>query len=195
MNKIKKAGLWVFYTLFLWIVPYWYRFTMFLTKSSEYPVKTYSTYIHILDALSYGSRWTSDPLGGALDNLYHPTRVQEHIKKGEDIGDCDDHAVYWATTLLKSKLARRAWISFYQYQKNDTGQFGGHVICVFESKKTGELMWVDYHPPLKMENRSSWIKHFEKTKNRTALYAAEIPVIGLHNDDTPILGKPRILLY
>ena len=196
MNKIKKAGLWVFYTFFLWAVPFWYRLTMFLTKSSDHPVKKYSTYLEILDALKHGTRWTGDPLGGAIDNIYHPTRVQEHIEKDKDIGDCDDHAVYWATALLKSGLARRAWLSFYQYQKNDTGEIGGHVICVFESKKTGETMWVDYYPPLAIKNREDWISYFEKTKNRRALYAAEIPVIGIaYGDDTPIFGKPRKLLY
>ncbi len=187
MNAIKKLAIKVFYLLLLPLVPYWYMLTMWLTKKTKSPVKLHKDPKSIASTLKWGRTWVADPLGGVLDNLYHPTKVQDNLNKGKSVGDCDDHAVYWCTALLKSGLAKRAWLSFYQYERAD-GVVNGHVVCVYEAP-LGGYYWVDYGLPEKIERRNEWVNLMVKRKTRRVLGAAEIEITKLGEEDTPILGK------
>lgn len=136
----------VFYRLFFWVVPWWYGFTMRMTRRRRYPeVATYTSPEQIDDALCWGDRWRPDPLRGVLDVVMSPRKFQDRINQGKDkLGDCDDHAVYWATALLKSGLALRAWLGTVWYTEDGKGI--GHVVCLFESP-AHVYYWADYGNP------------------------------------------------
>lgn len=193
MNGLKAFGVWCFYALYIYrLTRWWYALTMWWSQLGEVQLRPVKSYRAISEALSGGARWRPDPLGGIFDNVYHPSQVQLNIDMSEPVGDCDDHAVYWCAMLLRSKLARRAWLSFYQYRRAD-GVVGGHVVCVFESVDTGadgkpKLFWVDYGLPELITSRDAWIDLLCARKSRTLLGAAEIPVTHLREDDTPVLG-------
>ncbi len=193
MNRLKKIIISIFYAILLPLAPKWYAFTMWLTGKRGVEIKGYESEHQIAEALSWGRTWVSDPLGGVLDNMYHPTRVQFNMNLGRPVGDCDDHAVYWCAALLKSKLARKVWLSFYQYERVD-GHVGGHVVCVFE-KLGGGCYWVDYGIPAKIAKRSDWLITMEKKKIRRVLGAAEIPIERMKFDGTLVLGKAKKLYH
>lgn len=187
MDKLKKAGLKLFYLILYPLVPYWYRITMFFTKDKKYPVKKSKTTKEILEALNWGKTWTADPLKGTFDMMYHPTRIQRNSFLGRSIGDCDDHAIYWCASLLKSKLASKVWLSFYQYEKLD-GTVGGHVVCVYRDWY-GEYYWADYNLPESIPDTFAWVGLLGKRKRRKILGAAKIEVLRLKKDDTPVFGE------
>ena len=193
MNAVKSCAIFVFYALHIYrLSGYWYALTMWWSQVGEVVLRPVKSYADIAKALDGGKRWREDPLGGLFDSLYHPSRIQLNIDMNEPIGDCDDHAVYWCAMLLRSGLARRAWLAFYQYRRSD-GVVGGHVVCVFESTDPGpdgkpKLFWVDYGLPELIKSRETWIELLCARKSRTCLGAAEIPVTHLREDDTPVFG-------
>ena len=114
---------------------------MILTYKRGTKVETdFNSYQEIAHELAFGMRYKKDPLNGLLDVLTHPTRIQDRINKDQLIDDCDGHAIYWATTLLKIKFVKNAWFSFIMFgDANDSIQ--GHAVCVFEDWN-GELFWL-----------------------------------------------------
>jgi hypothetical protein len=162
---------------------------MFFTKEKKYKVKTYRSYREIAEALSWGRTWKEDPLYGIFDNLYHPTRIQKNILTNRSVGDCDDHAIFWCVSLLKSGLAKSTWLSSYQYEKRD-GKVSGHVVCVFEDHEEN-VYWADYGLPEKIKTRTEWVFLMKTRKSRKVLGGTEISIEGLKSDDTPIFGKIR----
>ena len=187
MNSLIKIGIYIFFNFFLWFAKLWYRFTMCATQTKNFPVKVYSSPGEIAEALKYGTMWRADPLGGALDNVYHPTRIQKNITEGEEIGDCDDHAVYWCAALLKSGLAKKTWISFYHMEKR-SGKISGHVLCVFKGLDD-RYYWTDYHEPRPLALKHQWYEESSYRRSARPLHAAMIEVKYLKFDDTPVLGK------
>lgn len=187
MNYLRKIAIKFFYFALLWVVPYWYRITMYFTRDKFISVRKRKSKQEIISALSWGKTWTADPLGGVFDMLSHPTKIERNISLGKSVGDCDDHAVYWATCLLKSRLAKRAWLSFYQYETIE-GKVSGHVVCVFQDWY-GDYFWTDYKTPEKIKHRFEWVTLMEYRKRRVVLGAAEIQVLGVSLDDTPVLGN------
>ncbi len=144
MNKLVKF----FYRVLFWLVPWWYGFTMQLTRKRRYPELTrFHDWDGISEELSFGRRWRADPVKGALDVLSHPRKVQDKIDHGDSgIGDCDDHAIYTATALLQSHLAQRAYLGTVWGQRPGDKRGFGHVVCVFEDR-LGDTYWADYRPP------------------------------------------------
>lgn len=192
MNYFKKLAIRFFYFALLWVVPFWYGLTMYFTRDKLIAVKKRKTKEEIGQALSWGKTWVADPLGGVFDMLSHPTKIERNISLGKPVGDCDDHAIYWATCLLKSKLARKTWLSFYQYETRE-GRVSGHVVCVFQDWY-GDYHWVDYKSPEKITHRFEWVALMEHRKQRVVLGAAEIQVLGISRDDTPVLGKTNKMM-
>lgn len=187
-NFKKKFMNFIYNFAFFW--SYWYGFWIKATKPKgglgilPYHENTRS----IVQALNYGNDYVLDPLSGAIDIMYHPRKIQERINRGDKIGDCDDHAIYWATCLLKSALASEAWIGTVYYQKED-GSFGGHAICVFRDY-SGKLFWSDYGMPNAVDSHEEWSREVGEEKyGKTLIASALVPIISIDSDDTPKFGK------
>jgi len=187
MNSLIKGILYIFFNFFLWAVKLWYSTTMYFTQNENYPVQVYDSADKIIEAMKFGNTWRSDPWGGILDNLYHPTRIQKNIDEQEDVGDCDDHAIYWCATLLKSGLAKRAWISFYHMEKSG-GKISGHVVCVYQDLD-GLYYWTDYRRPKPLKYKHQWYEESSFQRGATPLHAAMIEIKHLKFDDTPVFGR------
>tara|TARA_R110002051_G_scaffold322185_3_gene411978 strand:+ start:1050 stop:1646 length:597 start_codon:yes stop_codon:yes gene_type:complete len=167
---------------------WWYGLTMKVTKNDRFPVQKVSTYSQIGERLKWGQRYREDKWGGKLDNLSHPTEIERRASLGYLIGDCDDHAIYWATSLLKSDLVLKVFFSFYQKRSRDTGKLSGHVVCVFVDKEN-RMKWCDYRMPSDIEERWQWAEQSAERYNADVLTAAMIEVVGIKPDDTPIFGE------
>jgi len=178
---------------FLWnIIPnfarWWYSLTMKLSKNKEFPVRKAASYRQIGERLDWGRRYKKDKWNGKLDNLSHPTEIERRIGMGELIGDCDDHAIYWATSLVKSDLVLKVWFCFFQMQSKETGKISGHVVCVFIDKEN-KLKWCDYRMPSEIEGRWDWAEQSAERYNAEPLTAAMTEIINIRPDDTPIFGE------
>jgi hypothetical protein len=167
---------------------WWYGLTMKLTKNDDFPVQKVSTYSQIGERLKWGQRYREDEWGGKLDNLSHPTEIERRASLGYLIGDCDDHAIYWATSLLKSDLVLKVFFSFYQKRSRNTGKLSGHVVCVFVDKEN-RMKWCDYRMPSDIKERWQWAEQSAERYNADVLAAAMIEVVGIKPDDTPIFGE------
>jgi len=178
---------------FLWnVIPnfarWWYSITMKLSKNKEFPVRKAASYRQIGERLDWGRRYKKDKWNGKLDNLSHPTEIERRIGMGELIGDCDDHAIYWATSLVKSDLVLKVWFSFFQMRSKETGKISGHVVCVFIDKEN-KLKWCDYRMPSEIEGRWDWAEQSAERYNAEPLTAAMTEIINIKPDDTPIFGE------
>ena len=135
---------------FTGFIKFWYGLSMLVTRHKKATLPEFLTTQQIAEMLRFGDGWRSDPFGGALDVLTHPTRIQWRLDNGKrKVEDCDGHAAYWCVALLKSGLAKRVWFSIYQMRKID-GRFGGHAVCVYEDQ-FGRLWWCDYGAPRMLE--------------------------------------------
>ena len=167
---------------------FWYSLTMKWSKNDKQYVELAKSYEEIGERLDWGRKYRADKWGGKLDNLTHPTEIQKRILLNLDIGDCDDHAIYWATTLLKSDLVLKVWFSFFQMRSKKTGKLSGHVVCVFVDKEN-KMHWCDYRMPVEIQNRWEWAEQSAARYNSEVLTAAMIEVSEIKNDDTPIFGE------
>lgn len=174
---------------FLWFVKFWYGLSMVLTRHKKTPVKEFLSYREILEELDFGNKWRQDPLGGKLDVLTHPTRIQKRLNEGLDkIEDCDGHAAYWSVALLKSRLASKCWFSFFQMKNRDTGKITGHVVCVFEDF-LGKTKWCDYAMPSAIQNKWDWAVQSANHYNGDVVAAAMIEVKTITKNDSIRFGK------
>ena len=106
----------------------------------------------IPEAFDYGAKYIRDPLGGKLDYLAHPTLLEKRLSEGKSFGDCDDHAIYYASKLKKSGLADRAWFAYYTMCDVTGSGMSSHAVCVYE--KDERIFWADYRIP--REVLSKW---------------------------------------
>lgn len=144
-----------FYRYLYRLVPLWYGLTMNLTRFRRWPhLPSYLAAREIAKALNWGQNWRPDPIKGVLDVMMDPRKFQCRIDNGdEEFGDCDDHAIYWCTALLQSKLAERAWLSTVWYgNEGEKGQ--GHVVCVYA--REGLWYWCDYRDPTPTVGEWDW---------------------------------------
>jgi hypothetical protein len=167
---------------------FWYSLTMEWSKNDKQFVEFAKSYEEIGERLGWGRKYRADKWDGKLDNLTHPTEIQNRILLNLDIGDCDDHAIYWATTLLKSDLVLKVWFSFFQMRSKSTGKLSGHVVCVFVDKEN-KMHWCDYRMPVEINNRWEWAEQSAARYNSEVLTAAMIEVVDVKTDDTPIFGE------
>jgi hypothetical protein len=186
MTKIVRF----FYKTLYWLVPWWYGTTLTLTrrKNKNPEVAVYTNTREIVEAINWGRNWRPDPLKGALDVVMHPRKFQAKINAGDTkFGDCDDHALYWATALLKSGLADRASLGTVWYTKPG-GKGVGHVVCVFE--KDGDTFWADYRDPRKQVAGDEWAWAKDVAAGRSAtLNAAAKFEVRLRRNGSPKLRK------
>jgi len=128
----------------------WWWMTMFFTRKKHHSVKIASSVTSILERLHFGADYKPDPWKGRLDIMRHPTRVQQWIDEGKKIGDCDEHACYWAACLFVSNLTAEAWINTLQMEDIDTKEITGHAVCIYRHPLTHELFFVDYDQPTRI---------------------------------------------
>ena len=196
---MKKELLKFWFENCLLLVKLWYSFTMLLTRKSGVKVKSnFISYMEIAKELSFGMRYKKDPLNGMLDVLTHPTRIQDRINKDQLIDDCDGHAIYWATTLLKTHLVKNAWFSFIMFGDDSTDAIQGHAVCVFQDWND-QMFWVDYNKPKNFDNTSAstwdWCgqvcKSFSKDDGDLLkpLTAGMIKINKITETDTPVFGE------
>lgn len=185
--KIKLVN---FLYSFAFLLSWWYGFWVKATAPSQSKgeLPKYKSIDEIIEALDFGRDYEMDPLKGLLDIMYHPREVQDRINNGEKVGDCDDHAIYWASCLLKSNFARNVWIGTAFYEGKD-GKLAGHAICVFEDYNDN-LYWADYRMPYAVDSHEEWAEHVGEQKYGTKLIAsALVPVVALGQHDMPKFGK------
>ena len=189
MTKFKERFVNIFYN-FTFIISLWYSFWVKVTapKKDKVELPTYSSTDEIIKALNYGRDYKPDPIRGLLDIMYNPREIQQRINNNEKVGDCDDHAIYWASCLLISDIAKYAWIGTIYYERND-GTLAGHAICVFRDHND-KLYWADYNKPYLIESHSDWVRKVGAEKyGKRVIAAALIPVISASKDGSPKFGK------
>ena len=188
METFRQKLVVFFFKYLFWVVKVWYSITMFFTKQ-KVNMTEYTSVKEIAAALHFGVRYKQDPLKGKFDIMYHPTKVQQNIDLGVSIGDCDDHAIYWVTSLLKNNLACKCWLGTIQYKET----LSGHMFCIFQDVK-GDYYWCDYNYPVKMDKLENWPSYVSILYGKTFLVGGTIEVKGLKADDTPIFGKTKTYL-
>lgn len=168
----------LFYKRFFWFAPLWYGFTMFLTRWRRWPeIATYTRIEQINEALSWGEGWRPDPIKGLLDVAMDPRKFQARIDRGETkLGDCDDHALYWAAALLDNGLAERAWIGSAFYARRDGKGKAGHVVCLFE--RDGKRYWVDYRAPRSIDAAWGWAYSIALDRGKLLYAAGTVEVVA-----------------
>jgi len=184
---------------FIWVSILWYRITMHFTKARKEPsrkqvvIPKYEKVEDIAKALNYGRSYTPDKMFDIVsDHLTHPRTLQKRIEESADIGDCDDHAIYWCVSLLKSDLARKVWFAFYSMKKDD-GTKSAHAICVFVGNDN-KFYWADYRNPTRIEALSDFMVDSAAGYLARPIVGAVCCVDGLEQDDTPIFGTIKRLL-
>jgi hypothetical protein len=169
---------------------------MTLTRKRRYPqVARFYNWEGIARNLGFGRRWSSDPVKGKLDVMSHPRKVQEKIDIGNvGIGDCDDHAIYWATALLKNHLAQRVWIGTIWSQKPGAKKGSGHALCVFEDRR-GDTYWADYVAPSRTIGQWGFARDY-CLRTGAVILAAGLIEVTLRESGEPKLCKKvvRIVL-
>jgi len=192
MNKRK----WIhfYYKKLPFISLWWYRFTMAITRVNHHVSKV-KEISDIPSLFSYGGLYMSDPFGGKLDYLAHPTRLERRLDTrvaGGKFGDCDDHAIYWATKIVKSKLAYNVWFAFYTMYDEEQDRYSGHAVCVYEDSM--DYFWADYRLPTNcgtatLKNQWEWAELSAFVYGRKPVAALMVKVDKVDANDTPIFGK------
>lgn len=102
------------------------------------PLTTFTT-LAGLEAVLSQMRWVQDPLGGRLDLISKPEKVEhiwrEYTKKGrpapETSLDCDEFAIYSAHAVKGlPNVATVYYLSTVWFDRDD-GRFRGHNVCAF----------------------------------------------------------------
>lgn len=186
MNKLARF----FYRCLYWLVPWWYGLTLTLTRKRRYPeVAAYKHATDIAVALDWGRTWRPDPLGGLLDVCMHPRKFQALLDaKAKEVGDCDDHALYWANALMVSGLADKVWLGTVWYNKPGEKGGLGHVVCVFEF--LGATWWADYGLPHPVpEGQNWWWASDVALRRGSIIQAAGLIRVNINKRGEPHLGK------
>lgn len=169
---------------------FWYRVVQWFSGifAWKHHVKPVSEISEIPERLKWGGLYKADRKGG--DRFYHPRRVQKRIDDGVRIGDCEDHAGYWIACLLKSGLAKRAWLGAVFFVRNGVE---GHAICIYEDH-AGKFWWCDYGMPRPFTPEAdslgdvdgvgyAWAPEVARMFGATAVHGAELyGIAGLKHD-------------
>jgi len=167
---------------------------MRLTKINTRRVAYYHSFEQIANDYGWGRRYKKDPLNGKLDYLTHPSKLAHNAAFELKFGDCDDHAIFWCTALLKNKLAKRVWFCFYTMERIEDGRVSSHAICVFEDAEKDAYFWCDYQLPSYLdEYRNKWLFKSADAYVAKPLVGAMIEVVDVREDDTPVFGKITVL--
>jgi len=186
MSKLNRKKKLVIFGMkhFNFFVVLWYRITLFFTRKHGHVVKTQDSIRKIPEFLNFGNSYKPDP---KVDILYHPSKVQKMFDtKTFKHVDCEDHASYWATVILKSNLAPKAWLGILFYIQD--GKTAGHVVCVFQDSDKN-YWWGDYNYPEKLEGKWDWADKAAAGYGSVPFASAMIEVKKIKSNDTPVLGK------
>lgn len=180
---------------FTWFSKLWYEFTMAVSRDKQYRLPVYENVEDIPKAFDFGSKYRFDTiLERESDHLTHPSTLQKRLEEGKArFGDCDDHAIYWCTALLKSKLAKKVWFAFYAMKAEDNTHYSAHAVCVFQGLDDN-IYWADYTNPRKIEEVKDFMKDSAKRYKRVPIAGAIWHVKGIKRNDTPVFGKITRLL-
>ncbi len=180
-NEIKARFLLNFTSLF----KFYFYFTMFVSKiKGQKPVKTFDSLIDAKNYIDRNNIYRYDK----IDSIFHPRRVQHNIDKLGYVGDCDDFAIYWASILLKSKLAKDVSIGSCYYERSD-GSFGGHSVCIFRDNN-GKLYWADYNRIYDSNRSNTWYHNIGNVLYGKRLVAVTtLQVKEITENDDIIFGK------
>lgn len=183
MTKLAKF----FYRFLFWITPWWYGLTQTFTRKKRYPpVKFYGSVSAIPAGVEHGRYWRADPWKGILDVMMSPRKFQRNLDEGRPAGDCDDHALYWATALLKSNLADKAFIGTVWFSKPDGSEKSGHAVCVFV--KNEKCYWADYNNPRRFTTNWEWSEQVARNRGKVC-HAAGLIEVKLRKSGEPKLRK------
>ena len=161
---------------------------MWVTSVGMTQMKTFTRIKDIVREIRGGSLYMHDRIGNREgDHLTHPSRIQKQINNKQKLGDCDDHAIYWCTALLKSKLAQKVWFCIYAMEKDD-GKLSAHAVCVFVDNKN-DIYWCDYGQPEKIEEVKDFMKASAKKYKATPFVGYIWHVDKIKPDDTPVFGE------
>lgn len=182
---------------FLWFIKLWYNLTVFLTRKPKTKINKYDT-VRALGITMRGiaHKWRPDPLSGALDVCMHPSKFQRGINgESEELGDCDDYAMYWAACLKDSNLADEVYFAACHYINNDTGKIGGHAVCVFIDSEDGELYWADYGKPHQIKGIWEVADGISRKYNATPISVLYFDVDYTKETNTPHLRGGEVRLF
>lgn len=177
------------YIFFFWFVKYWWQITIKFSKVKNIVFPYHESVVQIVTALDWGKKWKKDPFYGILDIMPHPTKVQDRINRNLMIDDCDGHAIYWATSLLKSQIARRAWIGIV-HMKDENNKISGHCVCLYKDD-SGEYFWCDYSKPNSFDSlyMFDWVKEVCDYYGKKPVAAGFFQIHHIDKDFTPIFDK------
>lgn len=180
------------YKYFFWFARFWYQTSVKLSKVKNVQLKKFDHAFEIVTALDWGNKWKRDPIFGIWDVMPHPTKVQDKINKNVLIDDCDGHAVYWATNILYSGIASKAWIATV-HMKDEKGSISGHCVCLYQNFK-GKYFWCDYTMPRSFDNLENfeWVEQVCKNRNSKPAAAGIFEVKTIKEDFTPVFSKKTV---
>lgn len=149
-------GVKFFYRYLFGIAVNWYRFTQWFTRlifrTTE--LSQFGTHKGIAEHMDWGRDYKTDPLNGRLDALTHPAVLEHRIQHDQKIGDCDDHAAYRLSAVLRGGLCTYAWLGCVWYVRRD-GTTAGHALAVWQDKE-GKRWWADYGKPQEVTDEWTW---------------------------------------
>lgn len=187
-NKIKIYLLKTTYKYWAVFSRFWYSLTMRATRRN-YELKTVDSPEQIPVLFDYGSKYLKDPLDGKFDYLAHPSLLEKRLESGQQFGDCDDHAIYYASKLIKSGLADKAWFAYYTMSDPTGSNLASHAVCVYE--KDGQSFWADYRAPRKVKSVWDFAEQSAEIYNKRAVAACMFE-IQLKSCDTPVFTNSRV---
>jgi hypothetical protein len=177
---------------FWWAKIWWFKTTMFFTRKFKVKLPLWSDIEALQAFLNFGKDYVPDK---RLDVVRHPTRIyldKTDNNKVDGPNDCDEHAMFWATNLIKSKLVDRAWYVTYTmghlnitYEKGRYHKLSGHALCVFE--KGGKLFWIDYGNPQVINNFWDYAKESAKIYGAEPIIGRAVEVVRVTKHDRPVL--------
>jgi hypothetical protein len=130
----------------------WYMISQFFTGFGGAKMPHFQDVIGILEALKHGTAYRADrKVFGAM---LHPFKVQARMNKDKRIGDCEDHAAYWACALRRSLIAFEVYIGCLYYKQD--GKQLGHAVVVFRPRNDSRFFWADYHMPQPLAYLDAW---------------------------------------
>lgn len=160
----------------------WYGLThRFGWRAHGHAVKQATTIVEIAARLSYGKRWRPDPWRGRLDVMNHPRSVQERIDAGRALGDCDDHAGYWCSVLLKSNLVESCDFAMVMMRHTD-GRTTGHAFVIFRLEGDPLFYSADYDEPKGYTSAKAAVEGIVARWDAEPLFSGRLRV-ALRDDD------------
>lgn len=192
-----KKSLIKFGYLFSFFRRAFYNFTMAATKrlKKNVVVVKYNNMELIPKRMKKGSLYKRDiVLGLRGDYLYHPRAIEANISDGIKMGDCDDHAIYWATALKKSHMATEVYFAYYSMYGKSTldgkEDYSAHALCVFKGA-SGLYYWADYSDPNPIDSIEDFMEESAKKFGKKPIAGVTWEVTEIKDDDTPVFGKAQ----